>query len=125
MEADPARADLSLTLNLAESGSVSLNLSIADPLEAGAWKRVASRFLQLSRYRTLVVGIETLDGVLMERWLSPARGRIPVSRGRWVCPILQVEWYRRAAGRTRWRSERRFAGDSARIEGYLEAERGD
>jgi translocation and assembly module TamB len=63
VNANPARADLDLSLSLADSGRVQLTLGIDDPVDVGTLDgRLVLDDLRLSRYRTLVAGMETLEG---------------------------------------------------------------
>lgn len=65
LEATPRRAEVDMALELAESGRVALDLAVIEPLEAGRLDgRLRLDDFQLSRYRTLVVGVESLEGTL-------------------------------------------------------------
>lgn len=125
LEADPARADLGLTLDLAESGSVSLNLGIAEPLEEGRLEgELRLDSLQLSRYRTLVVGIETLEGVLNGTVNITGTRQNPSLEGQVGLSDLQVSGIDVPLVVRDGEVNVDFAGDSAHIEGYLAAEEG-
>ncbi|WP_372609515.1 translocation/assembly module TamB, partial [Halomonas sp.] len=63
VDANPTRADLDLSLTLAESGRLQLALGIDDPVDVGSLDgRLIIDDLRISRYRTLVAGMDTLEG---------------------------------------------------------------
>ncbi|SDJ28762.1 translocation/assembly module TamB domain-containing protein [Billgrantia gudaonensis] len=125
LEADPTRADLDLTLELAESGNVSLDLGIAEPLEEGRLEgELRLDALQLSRYRTLVVGIETLEGSLDGAVSIAGTRHTPALDGQMGLSDLQVSGVDVPLVVRDGEVNVDFAGDSARIEGFVAAEEG-
>ncbi|TFH86131.1 translocation/assembly module TamB [Billgrantia azerbaijanica] len=65
LEATPERADLDLGLALAEAGRMTLDLALTDPLGVGRLDgRLRLDGFALSPYRTLIAGVETLEGAL-------------------------------------------------------------
>ncbi len=125
LEANQASADLDLALSLAEAGDLSLVLRIEDPIGSG---NLDGRFslddFQLSRYRTLMAGMETLEGALEGEVRIGGSREAPVLDGTIGLSGLQVVGGEVPLEVRDGELEVRLAGDQGRINGFVAAEEG-
>ncbi|XAW60587.1 translocation/assembly module TamB domain-containing protein [Halomonas sp. Bachu 37] len=125
INADQARADSTITLTLADAGELRLELGIADPLGEGRLDgRLTADDIELSPYRSLIAGLDVLEGRVGGEILiggtttSPGlEGGIRVTgiRARGPDIPVHIEDGELAIN---------FDGDQGDINGYLAAEQG-
>ncbi|MDI5932960.1 translocation/assembly module TamB domain-containing protein [Halomonas kalidii] len=125
LEANQASADLDLALSLAEAGDLSLVLRIEDPIGSGNLNgRFSLDDFQLSRYRTLMAGMETLEGALEGEVRIGGSREAPVLDGTIGLSGLQVVGGEVPLEVRDGELEVRLAGDQGRINGFVAAEEG-
>lgn len=125
VRADPDSADLDLSLTVAEAGNIDLQLSIDDPIGTGRLEgRLTLADLQLSRYRTLVAGMETLEGALNGDVRISGDRETPQLDGRLGLDSLRVRGMDVPIEVHDGELEVMLAGDSGEIRGFIAAEEG-
>lgn len=123
--ATPVRADLDLGLNLAQSGDIGLTLRLDDPTGVGRLDgRLTLDDLQLSRYRTLVAGMETLEGRLDGDVRIGGDRETPVLDGRLGLTGLRVEGADIPLHVRDGELDIRLSGDRGTLNGFVAAEEG-
>ncbi|TVU89339.1 translocation/assembly module TamB [Vreelandella titanicae] len=125
IEATQARADTNVSLSLAEAGDLNLDLTINDPLGAGALSgELRANDVSLQPYRPMLVGMDRLEGDLS--------GSVQIS-GSTAQPDLQGQLGLRGIGVSGpdipvdvqgGEMVVSFDGEQGDIDGYLAAERG-
>jgi len=124
-DADQARADLDLGLSLADVGDINLELGIDDPAgEAQLDGRLRLDSLQLAPYRTLVAGMNILEGNLEGDVRIGGNRQAPTLDGRIGLDQLRLEGGGIPLAITDGELEVRLAGDRADIDGFVAAEQG-
>lgn len=119
------RADVDLALTLAEAGQVGLVLAVDDPLDGGELDgRLTLDALRLDRYRTLVAGIETLEGQLQGEVAIAGSAESPALDGRLGLTGLRLRGVDIPVQVRDGEVAVEFAGDQGRIDGFIAAEEG-
>ncbi|PXX95470.1 autotransporter assembly complex protein TamB [Halomonas sp. LBP4] len=125
LAADQASADFDLALSLAEAGDLRLVLRIDDPVGSGDLDgRLSLDGFRLSRYRALVAGMDTLEGVLEGDVRIGGNRETPVLDGTIGLSGLQVVGSEVPLEVRDGELEVRLAGDRGRISGFVAAEEG-
>ncbi|TDO13853.1 MULTISPECIES: autotransporter assembly complex protein TamB [Halomonas] len=123
--ASQARADLDLTLGLAESGEVSLSLAIDKPLEEGRLDgRLRLVDLRLAPYRPLAVGLESLAGGLDGDIRITGNRQAPWLDGRLALTGLQASGLNLPLEVRDGELIVELSGERANIDGFLAADQG-
>ncbi|MFW6345877.1 MAG: translocation/assembly module TamB domain-containing protein, partial [Halomonas sp.] len=123
--ADPDQATLDMALMLAEAGELGLEMRIADPAGEGRLDgRLVLSDLQLSRFRTLVAGMETLEGDLAGDVRITGRREAPELAGRIGLDGMRVQGADVPLAVRDGELEIRLAGDRGEIDGFIAAEEG-
>ncbi len=125
IEANQAQANANVSLSLAEAGDLNLDLSVNDPLGAGALSgELRANNVSLQPYRPMLVGMERLEGDLS--------GSVQIA-GSTTAPDLQGQLGLRGIGVSGpdipvdvqdGELVVSFDGEQGDIDGYLAAERG-
>jgi translocation and assembly module TamB len=125
IEANQAQADANVSLSLAESGDINLDLAVNDPLGAGTLTgKLRAKDVSLQPYRPMLVGMERLEGDLS--------GSVQIT-GTTSAPDLQGQLGLRGIGVSGpdipvdiqgGELVVSFDGEQGDIDGYLAAERG-
>lgn len=125
IEANQAQADANVSLSLAEAGDLNLDLSVNDPLGAGALSgELRANNVSLQPYRPMLVGMDRLEGDLT--------GSVQIT-GTTAAPDLQGQLGLRGIGVSGpdipvdiqgGELVVSFDGEQGDIDGYLAAERG-
>ncbi|PMR75654.1 hypothetical protein C1H69_09365 [Billgrantia endophytica] len=125
LDASQVRAELGATLQLAESGQASLALAINDPMGAGELEgSFTLDSLDLSRYRTLAAGIDTLEGVLDGRVQIAGAREAPRLDGAIELTGLRVSGIDVPLIVQDGRIRVELTGESARIMGFVASDEG-
>jgi translocation and assembly module TamB len=125
VSASQARAEVDLALELAQAGDIRLVLSIDDPVGAGRLDgRLTLDALQLERYRTLVAGMETLEGRLDGEVTIGGTTQAPALDGRIGLAGLRVRGADIPMEVRDGEIAVELAGNRGRIEGFIAAEEG-
>jgi translocation and assembly module TamB len=125
VEADQGQADIDLSLALAESGELGLVLSIIDPLGVGTLDgRLTIDDLSLSRYRTLVAGMDTFEGSLGGDVRIGGNRESPSLDGRIGLDGLRLSGGDIPLQVRDGELEVRLSGERGEIDGFLAAEEG-
>ncbi|MBB3330478.1 translocation and assembly module TamB [Halomonas campaniensis] len=123
--ADPGSAEVDLSLVLAEAGEVGLEMRIDDPAGEGRLDgRLVLSGLQLSRFRTLVAGMETLEGDLAGDVRITGTREAPGLAGRIGLAGLRVQGADVPLAVRDGELEVRLDGDRGQINGFIAAEEG-
>ncbi|RCV87535.1 translocation/assembly module TamB [Billgrantia montanilacus] len=125
LDADQQRTDFNLDLSLADAGRLRLTVGLDDPAGDGALEGTLTLdALDLSRYRSLVAGMDTLEGVIDGRVDISGTGQSPQLNGALELTGLQASGMDIpliiADGRIRVELD----GETARIMGYVESDEG-
>ncbi|QTP55111.1 translocation/assembly module TamB [Billgrantia sulfidoxydans] len=125
LDADQARTALNLDLTLGDAGRLDLDIGLDDPLGAAELSgTLVLDGLNLSRYRTLVQGLDTLEGVVSGRvGISGTRDN-PSLDGALELTGLQASGLDVPLIVEDGRIRVEFAGDSARLMGYVASDEG-
>lgn len=125
LEATQSQADANVSLSLAEAGDLNVDLSVNDPLGAGALSgELRANDVSLQPYRPMLVGIDRLEGDLT--------GSVQIT-GTTAAPDLQGQLGLRGIGVSGpdipvdiqgGELVVSFDGEQGGIDGYLAAERG-
>ncbi|MEL7978980.1 translocation/assembly module TamB domain-containing protein [Vreelandella titanicae] len=125
IEANQAQANTNVSLSLAEAGDINLDLAVNDPLGAGALTgELRAEDVSLQPYRSMLVGMERLEGELT--------GNVQIT-GTTAAPDLQGQLGLRGIGVSGpdipvdiqgGELVVSFDGEQGDIDGYLAAERG-
>lgn len=125
LSASQDRAELDLDLTLAEAGQVGLALAIDDPVGAGQLDgRLTLDDLQLERYRTLVAGMETLEGRLDGQVVVSGTTQAPTLDGRIALAGLRLRGVDIPLEVRDGEMTVELAGDRGRLDGFIAAEEG-
>ena len=125
VSATPARAEVDLDLVLAQAGRVGLVLAIDDPVGAGRLDgRLTLDGLRLDRYRTLVAGMETLEGRLAGEVALTGTVETPALNGRVGLAGLRLRGADIPLEVRDGELAVELAGDRGRIDGFIAAEEG-
>ncbi len=125
IDATQARADLDVELNLADAGRLSLQLGLEDPVGEGRLQGVLTLAeVDLSRYRTLAAGVDTLEGVLSGRVAIGGTRDSPSLDGALELAGLQAAGMDIPLFVEDGRIRVEFQGDSARILGFVATDDG-
>ncbi|MFY0988984.1 translocation/assembly module TamB domain-containing protein [Halomonas sp. C05BenzN] len=125
LEADQSSADLDLVLSIAEAGDLRLVLRIDDPAGSGALDgRLTLDDFRLSRYRTLVAGMDTLEGVLEGDVRVGGNRDAPVLDGNIGLTGLRVIGGEVPLAVRDGELAVRLSGDQGRISGFVAADEG-
>ncbi len=124
-DANQARAELDLGLTLAEVGDINLELGIDDPIgEAQLDGRLRLDSLQLAPYRTLVAGMDTMEGSVDGDVRIGGNREAPTLDGQIVLDQLRLEGGEAPLAVTDGELEIQLVGDRADIDGFIAAEEG-
>ncbi|MCE8019057.1 translocation/assembly module TamB [Halomonas sp. MCCC 1A11036] len=125
LQATPARADLALSLDISQAGDLDLTLGIEDPMGEGrmAGSLVLSQ-VRLDGYRTLVTGMETLEGQLNGEVQIAGTTQAPVLNGGLHLSGLRVVGYDMPLEVRDGELNVSLAGDQGQIQGFIAAEEG-
>ncbi|WP_445002950.1 autotransporter assembly complex protein TamB [Halomonas mongoliensis] len=125
VSATPVRAEIDVDLALAEAGRVGLVLAIDDPMESGGLDgRLTLDGLRLDRYRTLVAGMETLEGRLEGQVAISGTAEAPALNGRVGLDGLRLRGIDIPLEVRDGEVAVELAGDQGRIDGFIAAEEG-
>ncbi len=121
----PAGADVDLRLSLAEAGDLALALRIDDPAGAGRLDgNLTLDGFRLDRYRTLVTGMETLEGRLDGDIDIGGDMAVPALDGRLVLGGLRIRGADVPVEVRDGEVSVNLDGDRGTIEGFIAAEEG-
>ncbi|MBS9402587.1 translocation/assembly module TamB [Halomonas sp. TRM85114] len=124
-DANQTRADMDLGLSLAEVGDINLELGIDDPTgEAQLDGRLRLSSLQLAPYRTLVAGMDRMEGTLGGNVRIGGNRAAPTLDGRIGLDQLRLEGGDLPLAVADGELEVQLAGDRADIDGFIAAEQG-
>ncbi|MGJ7461744.1 autotransporter assembly complex protein TamB [Halomonas sp. MA07-2] len=125
VSATPARADVDLDLTLAEAGRLGLELVIDDPVGGGRLDgSLTLNDLRLDRYRSLVAGMETLEGRLDGQVAITGTSQTPALNGRIALTELRLRGADIPVEVRDGELAIELAGDQGRIDGFIAAEEG-
>lgn len=125
LDATQARADVSLDLNLAEAGQLRLDLRIDDPAGAAEIEgRLRIDGIRLAPYRSLVAGLEQLEGSINGDVALSGNLSNPRLNGRLVLENLRAQGGDIPLEVRDGRLEIALAGTSATLQGFIAAEEG-
>ncbi len=125
VSATQARAEVDLALELAQAGDLRLVLAIDDPVGAGRLEgRLTLDDLQLERYRTLVAGMETLEGQLDGQVAITGNAEAPALEGRIGLAGLRLRGADLPVEVRDGEVAIELDGDQGRIDGFIAAEEG-
>lgn len=125
ISATPARAEIDVDLALAEAGRVGLALTIDEPAGAGRLDgQLRLDDLRLDRYRTLVAGMETLEGRLNGQVAISDTIQAPTLNGRIGLSGLRLRGIDIPLEVRDGEVAVELAGDRGRIDGFIVAEEG-
>ncbi|MBE0489038.1 MAG: translocation/assembly module TamB [Halomonas sp.] len=125
VSATPTRAEVDLDLTLAEAGRVGLELAIDDPVGVARLDgRLTLDDLRLDRYRTLVAGMETLEGRLDGQVAITGTTQTPALNGRIALAGLRLRGADIPVEVRDGELAIELAGDQGRIDGFIAAEEG-
>ena len=123
--ADQDRADVNLDLRLADAGRLRLSVGLDDPAGDGALEGTLTlEALDLSRYRTLAAGMDTLEGVIDGRVDISGTGQSPQLNGALELSGLEASGMDIPLIIVDGRIRVELDGETARIMGYVEADDG-
>ncbi|MCE9662390.1 translocation/assembly module TamB [Halomonas sp. M5N1S17] len=125
VDASQQRVDLDLDLRLADAGRVRLRVGQDDPAGDGALEGTLTLdALDLSRYRTLAAGMDTLEGVIDGRVDISGTGQSPQLNGALELSGLQASGMDIPLIIVDGRIRVELDGETARIMGYVESDDG-
>ena len=125
ISATQTRAEVDLALELAQAGDIRLVLAVDDPTGAGRLEgRLTLDDLQLERYRTLVAGMETLEGRLDGQIAITGSPETPALDGRIALAGLRLRGADIPLEVRDGEVSVELSGDSGRIDGFIAAEEG-
>lgn len=125
VSATPARAEVDLDLTLAEAGRIGLVLSIDDPVGVGRLEgRLNLDGLRLDNYRTLVAGMETMEGRLDGQVAITGTTQMPALDGRIGLAGLRLRGANIPVEIRDGEIGIELAGDRGSIDGFIAAEEG-
>ncbi|WP_416140666.1 translocation/assembly module TamB domain-containing protein [Halomonas sp. HK25] len=125
LSATQDRAEVDLDLTLAEAGRVGLVLVIDDPVGVGRLDgRLTLDDLRLDRYRTLVAGMEALEGRLDGQVAITGTTQTPALNGRIGLAGLRLRGADIPVEVRDGEIAIELAGDQGRIDGFIAAEEG-
>ncbi|AMD00962.1 translocation/assembly module TamB domain-containing protein [Halomonas chromatireducens] len=125
VDASQQRVDLELDLSLADAGRVQLRVGQDDPAGDGALEGTLTLdTLDLSRYRTLAAGMDTLEGVIDGRVDISGTGQSPQLNGALELSGLEASGMDIPLIIVDGRIRVEFDGETARIMGYVESDEG-
>lgn len=125
VSATQARAEVDIDLNVAEAGQVGLALTIDDPAGAGRLDgQLRLDDLRLDRYRTLVAGMETLEGRLNGQVAITGTTQVPSLDGRIDLVGLRLRGADVPVEVRDGEVAITLSGDQGRIDGFIAAEEG-
>ncbi|MCG6657108.1 translocation/assembly module TamB [Halomonas campisalis] len=120
VDASQARVDLDLGLQLDDAGRIGLALRLDDPLTGGSLDgRLILDDIQLSRYRTLVTGMDELEGRLVGDVNITGRREAPQLDGSITLEGLRASGLDLPLMVQDGRVRIRLAGDRGDIDGHL------
>ncbi|GED22465.1 autotransporter assembly complex protein TamB [Halomonas halmophila] len=125
LQADQTRADVNMALTLGDSGAISLDLGIDDPMGAGNLSGIFNvEDLRLNPYRPLVADIKTLEGALGGRIEIGGDRQQPRLDGNLELGGLQAVGLGLPLSVTDGRLNIDLNGDRALLDGFLASEKG-
>ncbi|MGQ7248383.1 autotransporter assembly complex protein TamB [Halomonas sp. V046] len=125
LDASEARIDLDVALGLADSGDLTLDLTVQDPIGAGGLDgRLTIDDVRLSPYRPLAGGIDELKGGLNGEIRIQGNREAPNLSGDITLSGLNVKGAGVPLVVTDGRVDISLNGSSADISGYIDAEEG-
>ncbi|RDB43382.1 translocation/assembly module TamB [Halomonas sp. DQ26W] len=125
LDADEQRSDLNLDLILADAGRLRLSIGMDDPAGDGALEGTLTLdALNLSRYRSLVAGMDTLEGVIDGRVDISGTGQSPLLSGALELAGLQASGMDIPLIIVDGRIRVELEGETARVMGYVESDEG-
>ncbi|MEL7966462.1 translocation/assembly module TamB domain-containing protein [Vreelandella neptunia] len=125
IEANQAQADANVSLSLAESGDINLDLAVNDPLGAGTLTgELRAEGVSLQPYRPMLVGMERLEGDLSGSVQITGTTSAPDLRGQLGLRGIGVSGPDIPVDIQGGELVVSFDGEQGDIDGYLAAERG-
>ncbi|HET8789788.1 MAG TPA: translocation/assembly module TamB domain-containing protein, partial [Modicisalibacter sp.] len=125
LDATQAQAQLNVDLTLAEAGQIQLDLQIDDPAgEAALDGRLRLDDIRLTPYRTLVTGLQQLEGTINGDVALSGNLSDPRLNGQLVLDGLQAQGGDIPLEVRDGRLEIALSGDSATLQGFIAAEEG-
>lgn len=125
LDASETRINADLALSLADSGDLSLELVVDDPLGSGALSgQLRLDDIRLAPYRPLAVGLDQLKGAINGNINIGGTRAEPDLSGNISLTELSVKGADIPVAVTDGNLDIRLAGDNADISGYIEAEQG-
>ncbi|MBY5927586.1 translocation/assembly module TamB [Halomonas sp. DP8Y7-3] len=124
-DASDARVDLNVDLSLAQSGDITLALTIDDPVGRGGLDgNLSIDGVSLSPYRPLAAGLDQLEGTLAGNIRIAGSREAPDLSGELSLTGLKAHGGDIPVAVTDGRLNIDLTGDSARISGYVDGEEG-
>ncbi|MGY4876709.1 translocation/assembly module TamB domain-containing protein [Vreelandella aquamarina] len=125
VDANPRQVEANASLALGDTGNINLTLGVSDPLgQAGLEGNLSVNRVRLAPYRPMVVGLETMKGQLDGNVRIAGSVKQPDLQGQLSLKQLQVAGANLPLVIPDGEVNVDFDGNSGRIGGYVDAERG-